>query len=100
MPQLTEQRQTISQVSEPADFLPIEGVDHIEFYVGNAKQAAYFYRSAFGFWLTAYRGPEGPGHRVAGVRTTHGRPTRVRPKFHSLSTLVHASRPCRYLSTR
>lgn len=34
------------------------GVDHVEFYVGNAKQAAYFYRTAFGFSLTGYAGPE------------------------------------------
>jgi 4-hydroxyphenylpyruvate dioxygenase len=34
------------------------GVDHIELYVGNAKQAAYFYRTAFGFSLTGYAGPE------------------------------------------
>jgi 4-hydroxyphenylpyruvate dioxygenase len=40
------------------DFLPLLGTDHVEFYVGNAKQAAYFYRAAFGFRLTAYRGPE------------------------------------------
>lgn len=40
------------------DFLPIIGTDHIEFYVGNAKQAAYFYQSAFGFELVAYAGPE------------------------------------------
>ncbi len=40
------------------DFLPIQGTDHIEFYTGNAKQAAYFYRAAFGFGLVAYRGPE------------------------------------------
>lgn len=40
------------------DFLPILGTDHIEFYVGNAKQAAYFYRTAFGFQLTAYAGLE------------------------------------------
>src|SRR5947209_583103 len=58
MPQLTEQAPAGSRDSVTADFLPIEGVDHIEFYVGNAKQAAYFYRSAFGFRLTAYRGPE------------------------------------------
>ena len=31
------------------DFLPLLGTDYIEFYVGNAKQAAYFYKSAFGF---------------------------------------------------
>lgn len=40
------------------DFLPINGTDHIEFYVGNAKQAAHFYMSAFGFELAAYCGPE------------------------------------------
>lgn len=40
------------------DFLPINGTDHIEFYVGNAKQAAYFYQAAFGFRLVAYAGPE------------------------------------------
>ena len=40
------------------DFLPINGTDHIEFYVGNAKQASYFYQSAFGFNLIAYSGPE------------------------------------------
>jgi len=46
-----------------SDFLPLNGTDHVEFYVGNAKQAAYFYRAAFGFRLTAYAGPE------TGVRT-------------------------------
>jgi len=40
------------------DFLPINGTDYVEFYVGNAKQAAYFYRTAFGFKLLAYAGPE------------------------------------------
>lgn len=40
------------------DFLPLTGTDHIEFYVGNAKQAAHFYRSAFGMKLVAYSGPE------------------------------------------
>ena len=40
------------------DFLPINGTDFIEFYVGNAKQAAYFYRTAFGFKWVAYAGPE------------------------------------------
>jgi 4-hydroxyphenylpyruvate dioxygenase len=41
-----------------ADFLPLKGTDHIEFYVGNAKQAAHYYQSAFGFELVAYAGPE------------------------------------------
>ncbi|TAF63128.1 MAG: 4-hydroxyphenylpyruvate dioxygenase [Cytophagales bacterium] len=40
------------------DFLPILGTDHIEFYVGNAKQAAYYYQGAFGYELIAYQGPE------------------------------------------
>jgi 4-hydroxyphenylpyruvate dioxygenase len=40
------------------DFLPLKGTDHVEFYVGNARQAAYFYRAAFGMSLVAYAGPE------------------------------------------
>ncbi|NJN35687.1 MAG: 4-hydroxyphenylpyruvate dioxygenase [Saprospiraceae bacterium] len=40
------------------DILPIRGTDHIEFYVGNAKQAAFYYEQAFGFELVAYAGPE------------------------------------------
>ncbi len=40
------------------DFLPINGTDYVEFYVGNAKQAAHFYRTAFGFKLVAYAGLE------------------------------------------
>jgi uncharacterized glyoxalase superfamily protein PhnB len=38
--------------------MPIKGWDHLELYVGNAKQAAYFYERAFGFTQTAYAGPE------------------------------------------
>ena len=40
------------------DFLPINGTDYIEFYVGNAKQACSFYQHCFGFELVAYAGPE------------------------------------------
>ncbi|MFV0171611.1 4-hydroxyphenylpyruvate dioxygenase [Empedobacter falsenii] len=40
------------------DFLPINGTDYIEFYVGNAKQAAHYYKTAFGFQEVAYAGPE------------------------------------------
>lgn len=40
------------------DFLPINGTDHVEFYVGNAKQAAHYYKTAFGFQSLAYAGPE------------------------------------------
>ena len=40
------------------DFLPLLGTDYIEFYVGNAKQAAHFYKTAFGFQSYAYKGLE------------------------------------------
>ncbi|HMR92945.1 MAG TPA: 4-hydroxyphenylpyruvate dioxygenase [Chitinophagaceae bacterium] len=45
-------------VPATADFLPLEGTDYVEFYVGNAKQAAHYYMSAFGFQALAYSGPE------------------------------------------
>ena len=45
-------------IAEDRDFLPLRGTDHVEFYVGNARQAAYFYRAAFGMSLVAYAGPE------------------------------------------
>jgi 4-hydroxyphenylpyruvate dioxygenase len=51
----------VSPVVVPAmnvDFLPLEGTDYVEFYVGNAKQAAHFYKTAFGFQSLAYAGPE------------------------------------------
>src|SRR6185437_11710824 len=41
-----------------ADFLPLMGTDYVEFYVGNAKQAAHYYKTAFGFQSLAYSGPE------------------------------------------
>ena len=43
---------------EAQDFLPLLGTDYVEFYVGNAKQAAHFYKTAFGFQSHAYRGLE------------------------------------------
>ena len=46
------------EVQTQKDYLPLNGTDYVEFYVGNAKQAAYFYRMAFGFSLVAYAGPE------------------------------------------
>lgn len=48
----------ISNNQSTVDFLPINGTDYIEFYVGNAKQAAYYYKAAFGFQSLAYAGPE------------------------------------------
>src|SRR5437899_10658067 len=38
--------------------LPIEGIDYVELYVGNAKQASYYYQNAFGLEQVAYSGPE------------------------------------------
>lgn len=43
---------------EAKDFLPLNGTDYVEFYVGNAKQASHFYRTALGFQPLAYAGLE------------------------------------------
>lgn len=53
----------MSTVTQPGvetdkDFLSLNGTDYVEFYVGNARQAAYYYRVAFGMSLVAYAGPE------------------------------------------
>ena len=53
MPQTLERPAAVER-----DFLPLNGTDYVEFYVGNARQAAHYYRSAFGFQLAAYSGPE------------------------------------------
>jgi 4-hydroxyphenylpyruvate dioxygenase len=54
------------------DFLPLLGTDYIEFYVGNAKQAAHYYKTAFGFQGIAYAGPEtGVKDRVSYVLRQH-----------------------------
>ena len=44
--------------TQETDFLPLLGTDYVEFYVGNAKQAAHYYKTAFGFQSLAYSGPE------------------------------------------
>ncbi|MDB4887261.1 MAG: 4-hydroxyphenylpyruvate dioxygenase [Gemmatimonadetes bacterium] len=49
---------TLEPVTPVKDTYPINGTDYNEFYVGNAKQAAQYYMSAFGFQLLGYRGPE------------------------------------------
>ncbi len=54
--------ETTFAVQQPVDtnldFLPLHGTDYVEFYVGNAKQSAYYYVTAFGFQPLAYAGPE------------------------------------------
>jgi 4-hydroxyphenylpyruvate dioxygenase len=55
---MSTQLLTSNHQTEVSDFLPLNGTDHVEFYVGNAKQSAYYYQSAFGYELVAYAGPE------------------------------------------
>ncbi|HEX3313690.1 MAG TPA: VOC family protein, partial [Gemmataceae bacterium] len=51
-----------------ADPVALRGIDHVRFFVGNAKQSAYFYRNAFGFDVVAYAGLEtGIKHEAAYV---------------------------------
>ena len=52
------QREVLDPSRADVDFLPLLGTDHIEFYVGNAKQSAYYYQMAWGYELIAYAGPE------------------------------------------
>ena len=49
---------TVPTNNTTKDFLPLLGTEYVEFYVGNAKQAAHFYKTAFGFQSLAYAGPE------------------------------------------
>ncbi len=49
---------TINEEITSTDFMPLLGTDYVELYVGNAKQAAHYYKTAFGFQSLAYAGPE------------------------------------------
>ena len=49
---------TLPNAEQSHDVFPINGTDFLEFYVGNAKQAAHYYQGAFGFQMVGYRGPE------------------------------------------
>lgn len=68
MPQLAEH-----PAAQVTDFLPLTGTDYLEFDVGNARQAAHYYRSAFGMRLTAYGGPETGIHDRASYVLEQGR---------------------------
>ena len=50
--------ESVENTTQNTDFLPLNGTDYLELYVGNAKQAAHFYKTAFGFQSLAYAGPE------------------------------------------
>ena len=56
--EVLELESIITSENANQDILPLNGTDYIEFYVGNAKQAAHFYESVFGFEIIAYSGPE------------------------------------------
>ena len=51
-------KQTPERSSGAVESLRLNGIDYIELYVGNARQAAHFYRTAFGFTPVAYAGLE------------------------------------------
>jgi 4-hydroxyphenylpyruvate dioxygenase len=55
---MTDTTSEATQSTPAEDFMPLMGIDHVEYYVGNARQAAFFYSKAFGFKVTAYSGPE------------------------------------------
>jgi 4-hydroxyphenylpyruvate dioxygenase len=59
---ISEEAVAKSETRGEDDFLPLNGTDYVEFYVGNARQSAHYYRSAFGFRLAAYCGPETGTH--------------------------------------
>src|SRR5436309_12184516 len=69
------------------DFLPLERTDHIEFYVGNAKQASHFYQSALGFQPVVYSGPE------TGVKERASYVVRQNKITFVLSTPIRAKHP-------
>src|SRR3954462_4138936 len=50
--------QTSATTDRAQDFMPLNGIDHVELWVGNAKQAAYFFTRAYGFTEVAYSGLE------------------------------------------
>ena len=66
--------QTAPVATPVADTFPINGTDYIEFYVGNAKQASIYYRTAFGF--QARRRTAGPRPASATARATSSSRTR------------------------
>src|SRR5205807_4813833 len=73
--------------AQEADFLPLQGTDYIEFYVGNAKQAAHFYKTAFGFQSLAYSGPE------TGVRDRVSYVIRQNKRTYMLTTPLRSDGP-------
>ena len=76
---------TVPAPDETQDVFPINGTDYVEFYVGNAKQAAHYYQGGFGFQLAGYRGPETGTRDRASYLLTQGKirlvlTTSIRPE--------------------
>src|SRR5262245_26629260 len=69
------------------DSLPLRRIDHVHFFVGNAKQSAYFYRNAFGFDVVAYAGLETGVKAEAGYVLKQGKITFV------LTSPLHPDHP-------
>src|SRR5260370_41183185 len=61
----------------PKDVLALRRIDHVRFFVGNARQSAYFYRNAFGFEVVAYAGLETHSPMEAGYVLRQGKITFV-----------------------
>jgi 4-hydroxyphenylpyruvate dioxygenase len=61
------------QHDDARDPFPVAGMDHVRFYVGNAKQAAHYYCTAFGMTCVAYRGPETGSRDLAEYVVTSGK---------------------------
>src|SRR5207253_6374599 len=57
-PAMAQDLEQAPQQASQHDDMPLMGIDHVEYYVGNARQAAFYYSKAFGFHITAYSGPE------------------------------------------
>ena len=76
---------TVPAPDETQDVFPINGTDYVEFYVGNATQAAHYYQGGFGFQLAGYRGPETGTRDRASYLLTQGKirlvlTTSIRPE--------------------
>src|SRR6476660_6548070 len=77
MPRLNERSGKGSAQMQSKDLLPLRRIDHVRFFVGNAKQSAYFYRNAFGFGVIAYEGLETGVKHEAGYVLRQGHITFV-----------------------
>ncbi|GAB3671410.1 4-hydroxyphenylpyruvate dioxygenase [Actinocorallia lasiicapitis] len=75
MTQMINEDQLVGAVAHDfsADAFPVRGLDHVRFLVGNAKQAAHYYSSAFGMTCVAYRGPETGSREAAEYVLTSGK---------------------------